>query len=122
MKEFETIKTYGKVLNVWKHMATKTWNGKSIEVEETVQRELSYKEYNADGELISKGSEDFSPERENNSLVFYRIFTWDGERYNKGGNRWFDEALCVKIDRKDRKKLTEIAAKWFPQAAAISIR
>lgn len=115
------MKVYGKVINTWKHLEERNYHGENREVECISQYEVAYKEYDADGDKVAIGTEDFSRERYNN-LKYYRIFTWDGEKYNKGGNRWFEESLMVKIDRKDRKILKELAAIWFPNAAAIDIR
>lgn len=123
MKEFETIKLYGKTLNTWKHVVTvTTLRGNTYEEERTSQIELAYNEYSADGELIRKGSEDFSIGRYNDNLKIYRIFAWDGEKTNKAGSRWFEEAMTVKINKSDRKHLAHLARRWFPNAAEISIR
>ena len=121
MKEYETMKVYGKTLNTWKHMETVDLGWKQYEEERTTQVELAYTEYNANGEKIAKGSEDFSPERVS-GLKYYRIFTWDGQKRNKGGCKWFEEARLVKIAPANRKNLKALAAKWFPTAAEISIR
>ena len=122
MKEFETMKVYGKVVNTWKHMITRIWRGQPEEIEAISQYEITYKTYDANGDQIGIGTEDFSAERYNETLKEYRVFVWDGVRYNKGGYRWFDEVLTVKIDRKNRKLLKDLASIWFPKAAEISIR
>ena len=121
MKEYETIKTYRTALKTWTHMVTIDWHGEKREVERTYQLEYPYTEYGADGKVVNRGTEDFSSERAKN-LQYYRIFTWDGKRYNKGGQRWFTERCDVRIERKNRKALTEIAKVWYPDAAEISIR
>lgn len=121
MKEYETMKVYGKTLNTWTHMVTVDLGWKKYEEERTAQVELSYTEYNANGDKIGKGSEDFSVERLN-SLKYYRIFTWDGEKRNKGGYKWFEEQRLVRINPTNRKHLKDLAAKWFPNAAEINIR
>jgi len=121
MKEFETMKMYGKILRKWTHMETVNWKGEEREVERTSQYEIGYTEYAGTGEKVGAGTEDFSAERFQN-LKYYRVFTWDGQKYNKGGYRWFEEKLVVKIERRNRKLLKELAAKWFPAAAEISIR
>lgn len=121
MKEYEKIKLYGKTLNTWKRMFTVVWNGEKREAECVEQYEFAYTEYNGNGEKVGTGSEDFSFERSRN-LKYYRIFTWDGQKRNKGGYRWFEEQKTVLIDRRNRKQLKEIAEKWFPTAAIIDIR
>ena len=115
------MKVYGKVVNTWKHWETRIWNGEEREIEVESQYEIKYTEYDENGEKIAVGTEDFSRERYNN-LKDYRIFTWDGEKRNNGGYRWFEEEAYVKIDRKNRKNLQSLAGKWFPKAAEISIR
>ena len=123
MKEFETIKMYGKRLNVWKHMVTvETLSGHTYEEERTSQIELAYNEYDANGELIRKGSEDFSVSRYNDALKDYRVFTWDGKKVNKGGCRWFYHAMTIRINRKDRHNALNIVKGWFPEAAAVELR
>ncbi len=55
--------------------------------------EYSYTEYRViDGvaSLKGKGTEDFSINRYNSEMHCKGIYTWDGERRNKGGHRWFD--------------------------------
>lgn len=121
MKEYETMKVYGKTLNTWTHMVTVNLGWKQYEEERTAQVELAYTEYNASGEKIGKGSEDFSVDRLN-GLKYYRVFTWDGEKRNKGGYKWFEEAWMVRINPANRKHLKDLAAKMFPNAAEISIR
>lgn len=115
------MKVYGKVLRTWKQMVTINWNGEEREVERDSQFEIRFMEYDSCGKKVRRGTEDFSVERAEN-LAYYRVFTWDGKMINKGGNRWFEERLKVRILSKDLKQLKEIAAKWFPTAAEISIR
>lgn len=116
------MRMYGKrSLRTWTQMETINWKGEEREVERISQHEIGYTEYDAEGNKVGAGTEDFSAERFEN-LKFYRVFAWDGKTYNKGGNRWFEQKLVVRIDRRNRKRLKEIAVKWFPTAAEISIR
>lgn len=101
MKEYETLKVYGKVLNRW---TVEDETGRK----HTVQVEVAYKEYDCSGALIAKGTEDFSPERYY-SLRFCRLFGWDGVKRNRGGFRWFTPLGCATINRKDTGKLRHIA-------------
>lgn len=119
MKEWETLKVYGKRLNEWKE--TRIGRG-SREYEATSQVEYAYTEYDFTGEVICKGSEDFSFRRWDSSTAYYEVWTWDGQKFNKGGYRWFECVMRVRINMADRKKLQQLAAKWFPKAAAIDIR
>ena len=116
------IKFYGKTLQTWKHWVTKIGNnGKTYEYEEDSQYEISYKEY-FDGELVSVGSEDFSPERLIKTLKTYRIFTWDGQKYNKGGYRWWECEGTVWIPKDSKKTALEIVKSWYPKSAMIELR
>lgn len=116
------IKFYGNTLRTWKHMVTcKTLRGNTYEEERVSQYELSYKEYMQDGTLIGVGSEDFSPERKN-TLKRYRVFAWDGKKYNKGGYRWFENVVDVVVAQGNKKAAFEIVKTWFPDAALIELR
>ena len=119
MKEYETFKVYGKKLNVWKE-TVKAANG--YEYDKTTQVELAYKTFDYNGKVVGEGSEDFSVARMDNSLTYYEIWTWDGEKLNRGGYRWFECQRRVRINRSDLKKLKSVAAKWYPDAALIDIR
>lgn len=88
------IRIYGKELNTWKAYDE---NG----VERITQIELAYSDYEiATGKLVSTGSEDFSRERARN-LQKYEVWTWDGEKRNKGGYRWFELQCYCKINRSE---------------------
>lgn len=119
MKEYETFKVYGKKLNVWKQ-TEKLSSGR--EYDRTIQVELAYKTFDFNGEIVGEGSEDFSIAREDSSLTYYEIWTWDGEKVNRGGYRWFECRRRVRINRSDLKKLKSVAAKWYPDAAVIDVR
>ena len=122
MKTNKTVKFYGKVIRTWKHWVTRTTlGGKTYEEEAASQYELKYREYLANGELIAAGSEDFSPERRNN-LKHYTVYTWDGERRNKGGNRWFEHAMDIVVAPGSKKAALEIVKTWFPTAAMVELR
>lgn len=118
------VKFYGKVLNTWTHMVTyTTLRGNTFEEEEAPsQYEIAYRQYSMDGRRIAEGSEDFSPERRHDALKTYTVCTWDGEKRQSGGNRWFEERMRVTINRSDRKAAMEIIRKWFPEAALIQMR
>lgn len=123
MKEFETVKMYGKKLNVWKHVVTvTTLNGTTYDEERTTQIELAYNEYDAEGNLVRKGSEDFSIKRYNDTLKRYRVFTWDGIKVNNGGYRWFENVADIVVSKGNRKKAFKIVKRWYPDAAAIELR
>jgi hypothetical protein len=119
MKEWETVKLYGKRLNEWKETRTRP-DGR--EYEATTQVEYKYTEYDCNGNALHEGTEDFSSERLHECTGIYDVWTWDGQKVNKGGNRWFECVRVVKINLADRKKLTELMTKWYPNAAAIRIR
>lgn len=98
------IRIYGKELNRW--FATVEKNGRQTTV--TTQIELEYKEYDIEsGELVGTGSEDFSKERYDNNIIKPDVHTWDGERLNKGGHKWWDYRGYVTINKTDRKALKQ---------------
>lgn len=61
--------------------------------------EVKYTEYTHEGEEIGEGTEDFSLERYS-KLPVYQIWTWDGQRTNKGGKRWFEYAQTIRTTGK----------------------
>lgn len=105
MKANETLKVYGATLNTWKAQDEK---GRDV----VTQYEIAYKEYDVNGNLISAGSEDFSPARKREELGWYRIWMWGGNHYNKGGHRYFDPCGDATIRRADVYKLKQLAAIW----------
>ncbi|WP_373262356.1 hypothetical protein [Hungatella hathewayi] len=92
----KTFRIYGKTLNTW---FIEDEKGREI----LRQVEIAYKEYNECGELIGAGSEDFSRERYNREIVHKQVFSWNGEKRNKGGKRWFDDLGFVTIIKSDSK-------------------
>ena len=117
MKEYETMKVYGKIINRWMRVDER---GREI----TAQVEVEYKEYNSNGDLIRIGTEDFSRERWNEQTDFYSIWGWDGSHYNKGGHRYFDRLGECKINRRDVYKLKQLAMIWNKNRnlAAVDVR
>ena len=71
--------------------------------------ELPYKEYRPDGTLKATGTEDFSGARLR-TLEVRGIYTWDGQRRNAGGKRWFDYHGHVRVNAGDLKELKAYAA------------
>lgn len=110
-----SIRIYGKKLNTWK---TQDEAGREI----IRQYEFAYKEYDVEtGDLVGEGSEDFSPERLKKQTEEHWIFTWDGERRNKGGHRWFDERGYVR-HRSSEKKLVKEYMKNKYNAELVELR
>lgn len=97
-------------------------NGTTYDEERTTQIELAYNEYDAEGNLVRKGSEDFSINRYNDTIKRYRVFTWDGIKINNGGYRWFENVADIVVSKGNRKKAFEIVKRWYSDAAAIELR
>lgn len=96
-----TIRIYGKTLETWSHEDEK--GRKRI-----YQTEIAFKEIDAEtGEIVEIGSEDFSPEREKQDIDYRWIYTWNGEKRNKGGHRWFDCQGSIKFRKSHKKALAE---------------
>lgn len=110
----ERIRVYGKELERWCHLDQ---NDK----ERLVQIEFEYKEYDEDGELVGIGSEDFSADRWHKDMITFWLWTWDGERRNKGGHRWFECRGYVKCRRSDKKAYKKLAQKKYG-AALVELR
>lgn len=96
-----TFRLYGKELERW---TVTDENGRP----RTRQIEFEYKEYlTENGELCGAGSEDFSLDRYHNEMLFKFVWTWNGERRNAGGNRWFECCGAVMYTRKDARAVKE---------------
>jgi len=109
----KTVKVYGKVLNEWFSTDDK---GRKI----LTQTEVAYKEYRENGELKSIGSEDFSPVRWNKETKKRWIFTWDGQKTNKGGHRWFDDQGMIRFAGDTRVMKNILQSKY--NASLIELR
>jgi len=67
--------------------------------------EVYYGEYREDGTLKQTGTEDFTVERWNKQTHTRFVYTWDGERRNAGGYRWFEcQGRFITDDPKAFKK------------------
>lgn len=101
------IRVYGKILNRWSHI-----NDSGREV--ATQYEVAYKEYNTETlELVGVGSEDFSPIRYSKEIKRQEVFTWDGERRNKGGNRWFEDRGGITYRKSERKAVMDYLKRLY---------
>ena len=105
MKEYETMKVYGEIINRW---MVEDERGRRI----TRQIEVEYKEYNRNGDLVRIGTEDFSRSRWEETTCHYHLWGWDGSHYNKGGHRYFERVGSCRISRKDIYKLKQLAMIW----------
>ena len=96
------IRIYGKTLETWKSYSER-WHCEMI-----TQEEISYIEYDSEtGEIVGSGSEDFSPAREAQDIDYKWIYTWDGQKVNKGGHRWFDCRGTIKYRKSGKKGVME---------------
>lgn len=112
--KYTRMRIYGKILQRW---TVTDEQGR----ERTTQIEVAYKEYNEAGNLIGEGSEDFSPERWNQTTTRKNVWTWDGKRLNKGGHRWFEYQACLTFRKEDSKAVKELY-KTRLNAAAVDFR
>lgn len=81
--------------------------------------EVEYKEYRADGSLKMIGTEDFSAKRWSGVPMRF-IYTWNGEKLNKGGKRWFDYEGSMRTD--DPKALKKYLEKVYADKAVVDVR
>lgn len=94
-----TIRIYGKTLNKW---VSEDEEGRK----RITQLEIAYKEYDSEtGELVGIGSEDFIPAREKSDLENRWVWTWDGEKRNKGGKRWFECYGNIKFRKNEKAEI-----------------
>lgn len=109
------IRLYGKTLEIW--TAEDEQGRKRI-----TQREIRYYEYDSEtGERLGIGSEDFSPERQGIELEDRWIWTWDGERRNKGGNRWFEDHGLIRFRKSEKAEVKRYLKNKFG-AAELQLR
>ena len=108
------VRIYGKNLNYWK---VEDERGREI----IRQIEIAYREYETTGELVGAGSEDFSPERESREIEDRWVWTWDGQRLNKGGKRWFKCAGLIRF-RKSEKAAVKAYLQTKYNAAVLQLR
>lgn len=110
------VRIYGKELERWMSEAKHGWLVMS-------QVELAYKDYDSiTGEAVQTGSEDFSAERYHSAVSRKSVWTWDGERRNKGGHRWFELQPDIKFRKSDRKGVMEYLKIKYPDAVEIQLR
>lgn len=109
----ETVRIYGKVVNEWHSFDEQ---GRKV----LTQQEIAYREYDADGEPKATGTEDFSIARRR-YIRSASVHTWDGQKRNKGGYRWFDYHGNVKY-RGNGQALRKVLEKEYPTAQLIQLR
>lgn len=112
----QIVRVYGKVINRWYGEDNK---GRKI----TTQKEVEYKEYDAEtGALRATGTEDFSPERWNKEVAEHWIYTWDGEKRNKGGHRWFEDRGRYVYRKSEKKALEQLMKTRYSDAEMVQLR
>lgn len=91
------VRIYGQTVKVWK---SEDERGRSI----ITQKEIAYKEFDPEtGEVVGVGTEDFSLERYYREVEEKWLYTWDGQKRNKGGYRWFEGQGQVRYRKQDNK-------------------
>ena len=105
-----TVRIYGKILNEW-----------FGEKRQWTQVEYSYKEYTTDGELIAEGSEDFSQARLSLDKTRCNVWTWDGEKLNRGGYHRYDYRGCFEVRTEDMKAFKAYILNKY-KAASVRIK
>ena len=68
--------------------------------------EVKYTEYCGDGSIHCTGTEDFGRIGDyltTNDIARYHVSTWDGQKRNKGGFRWFTYRGSLRINRRTTK-------------------
>ena len=117
-----TIRIYGKTVNTWKAWETYLYNGAEEREREVItQREVEYKEYDENGELVAVGTEDFSAERYREICEKW-VWTWDGQKLNKGGHRWFECQGTIKFNLNQQKDIMRYLRNKYSDASVIQLR
>ena len=109
------VKLYGKIINIWKAFD----EIKNREV--NTQYEVEFTEYNLDGTIYRKGTEDFSAERFS-TITNKWVYTWDGQNLNKGGKRRFEDQGMIKYSTFQAKEVKQLLNSKYPEAALIQLR
>lgn len=100
-----TVRLYGKAINAWR---VRDEQDRLI----LRQLEIEYTDYYTDtGEVAGVGSEDFSADRWNNSIVSKAWWIWDGQKRNAGGHRWFDYVGFVTYQKGKGKLVKKLLKK-----------
>ena len=111
-----TVRLYGKVLNSWK---VRDEQDRLI----LRQLEVEYKDYDiTTGEVVGVGSEDFSADRWNKTIITKEWWTWDGQKRNAGGHRWFDYVGYISYQRGKGREVREYLSKSTPDGYTIDLR
>lgn len=112
------VRIYGRVVNRW-------YSVNERGIKKISQYEVAYRDYDVDTcELLATGTEDFSRDRyDSEQLMLSRfVYTWDGQKRNKGGYRWFESQHTVGYKRRDSKLVKEYLHNKYPAAEMIQIR
>ena len=102
----DTVRLYLDVIETWKD-----------EYGRMKQVEVAYNDYDVEsGELVGVGTEDFSRERYK-TIITKLLWTWDGERRNAGGHRWFEyTGLDYKYIRGEGRKVKRFIQNAFERS------
>ena len=112
----DRIRIYGNTIFRW-------WGYDEVKDEVYVtQREIGYFDYdNYTGDIVGAGTEDFSTTRYNNEIRKRQIYSWDGEKRNKGDKRWFDCRGWITYRKSEAKAVKEYLKQKY-NAAEIQLR
>ena len=97
-----TFRIYRNIINTWTHIEEIDYRGEVREVERATQYEIEYMEFDSETfEVVAAGTEDFSKDRFHKEMLDKLVYTWNGEKRNAGGHRWFEHVTSVKYRRGD---------------------
>lgn len=108
----EKLRIYGEAVRTW--TAWDERRGREV----VTQREYTYREYYPDGTLAGTGTEDFSTARAAAQMLRGWVYTWDGEKRNRGGYRWWTNQGYVLIPRSQKKAAREYFRNKYHAALA----
>ena len=109
----KTVRIYGRELESW-------WSEDDKGRRILRQIELEYTEYDIETcEIVATGSEDFSKQRYKDTLLHKMVWTWDGQKRNRGGHRWFEYSRDVKYIKGKGKEVKTYLKNMYKMAVGI---
>lgn len=117
-----TFRIYRNIINTWTHIEEIEYRGRIREIERATQYEVEYMEFDVETfEVVAAGTEDFSLDRYHKEILDKIVCTWNGEKRNAGGHRWFERATTTKYRRGDGEHVKAFYKKKY-NAAEIELR
>lgn len=112
-----TVRFYGSIVTEWKHVMETRRGPRDY----TYQIEVSYKEYDMEGDLVATGTEDMTVERYCHMRGTF-AYTWDGVSLNRGGKRRFRNTAFLRFDPSQLRQAKKVYEIRHPEYAIVQFR